>query len=238
MTTPLADGSVIVRGWPAPFRVRRSQRARRASLQIHPRRGIEVVLPAGASDRVVPRLLRDQAAWLDRHADDVHRARQATALRDGASLPVRGEWPRLHIRRALAPKVRLADGRIHIDAPNPRDEEAVRAQLVRWYRSLARRIVRDRVAVLTLPQDGSVRRITIRDQDTCWGSCTEAGSLNFNWRLVMAPPRVLDAVVTHELVHLRILDHSPAFWRALDARSADHRRCRTWLDANAYRLGL
>lgn len=238
MTTPIADGSVIVRGWPAPFHVRRSKRARRASLRIHPRRGIEVVLPVGASDRVVTGLLRDQSAWLDRHADDVHRAQRTVDLSNDTPLPVRGEWPRLCIQRARSPKVTLADGRLRIDTPTPRDEQAIRAQLERWYRSLARAVIHQRIDALVQPRDGAVRRVSIRDQDTCWGSCTEGGSLSFNWRLVMAPPPVLDAVVTHELVHLRILDHSPAFWRALDARSADHRRCRAWLDANAYRLGL
>ncbi|WP_163364112.1 M48 family metallopeptidase, partial [Klebsiella aerogenes] len=57
------------------------------------------------------------------------------------------------------------------------------------------------------------RRITLRDTRSRWGSCTASGELNFSWRLVMAPPMVLDYLVAHEMAHLREMNHSQRFWR-------------------------
>ena len=78
----------------------------------------------------------------------------------------------------------------------------------------------------------SYGRITIRDQKTRWGSCSAAGNLNFNWRLVMAPGEVLDYVVIHELAHRREMNHSAAFWNIVESEMPDYRRHREWLKKN------
>jgi predicted metal-dependent hydrolase len=73
------------------------------------------------------------------------------------------------------------------------------------------------------------RRIRIGSQRTLWGSCSSAGTLSFNWRLVLAPVDVLDYVVVHELCHLRFLDHSQRFWRLVERRRPHWREQRDWL---------
>ncbi|MFN2627401.1 MAG: M48 family metallopeptidase [Gaiellaceae bacterium] len=77
--------------------------------------------------------------------------------------------------------------------------------------------------------DVSFRRIRIGGQRTLWGSCSPTGTLSFNWRLVLAPPEVLDYVVVHELCHLRIPDHSRRFWALVEQRRPGCRRQRDWL---------
>lgn len=81
-------------------------------------------------------------------------------------------------------------------------------------------------------------RITIRDQKTRWGSCSSRGNLNFNWRLVMAPPPIIDYVVIHELAHLIELSHSPRFWETVERYCPDHREHRRWLREHGPRLAL
>ena len=251
MSLDTDDGFVIVRGRPAPYRVRVSPRARHAALHIHPRRGLEVVLPPGAPPNATARLaadlLREKSAWLDRNATDVHRARRRVPLRPGAQLPYRGQWCTLDLVPSARARssVDLIDTvlRVRTPATTITDADSIRAALERWYRTQARAVLFDRVRALRRPEDGKITRLSVRDQDGCWGSCTQTdagtgGSLSFNWRLVMAPPAVLDAVVAHELIHLTQPDHSAKFWAALDARFLQHRACRRWLDANAYRLGL
>ena len=75
----------------------------------------------------------------------------------------------------------------------------------------------------------AVRRIRVGDQRTLWGSCSPSGSLSFNWRLVLAPLEVFDYVVVHELCHLRIPNHSRAFWNLVERRRPGWRDSRQWL---------
>jgi len=78
--------------------------------------------------------------------------------------------------------------------------------------------------------------ISIRDQRTRWGSASRARRLAFSWRLVLAPPEALDTVVIHELAHLRVFGHGPAFWALVASRRPDHRQWRRWLRDHALEL--
>jgi predicted metal-dependent hydrolase len=86
-----------------------------------------------------------------------------------------------------------------------------------------------------------VRRVSIRDQSSRWGSCTSAGSLSYSWRLILAPPYVLDYLAAHEVAHLVEMNHSPRFWRVV-GRVCDHvERAKRWLDTHGndlHRFGV
>lgn len=79
-------------------------------------------------------------------------------------------------------------------------------------------------------------RITIREQKTRWGSCSSNRNLNFNWKVVLAPPEVLDYVVVHELCHLKEMNHSPAFWEEVSRVLPDYEKQIHWLKENGWRL--
>lgn len=85
---------------------------------------------------------------------------------------------------------------------------------------------------------GSYNRITIRDQKTRWGSCSAKGNLSFNWRLMLAPPAILDYVVVHELCHLTHMNHSAAFWQKVASVYPDYRTARKWLKDHGRELVL
>lgn len=93
-------------------------------------------------------------------------------------------------------------------------------------------VIRERTLLYAERMQVSYKRITIRDQKTRWGSCSAAGNLNFNWRLVMAPGEVLDYVVIHELAHRIEMNHSAAFWRIVEEEMPDYRKYRNWLKQN------
>ena len=84
----------------------------------------------------------------------------------------------------------------------------------------------------------SYGRISIREQKTRWGSCSNAGNLNFNWRLIFAPPAVLDYVVVHELAHRKEMNHSAAFYAIVEQVLPDYRSSQKWLRENGHQLWL
>jgi hypothetical protein len=99
-------------------------------------------------------------------------------------------------------------------------------------RELVHMLVEEEAAELGV----EVERIQIRDQRTRWGSCSSAGNLSFNWRLVLAPFDVLDYVVVHEVCHLREANHSRRFWRLVETRRPGWREQKTWLDEHGPEL--
>lgn len=113
-----------------------------------------------------------------------------------------------------------------------------RTALEKRYIEAAREYFPKRVAHFLPLTGGSFNRITIRDQKTRWGSCSARGTLSFNWRLMLAPPAVLDYVVVHELCHLTHMDHSKAFWASVEHVCPDYRIHRKWLKEHGQELVL
>lgn len=105
-----------------------------------------------------------------------------------------------------------------------------------WYRKTAKRDLAERSALYADMQGVAFRSIRITGARTRWGSCGVKGTLNFAWRLVMAPLPVIDYVVLHEITHLTIRNHSKAFWSRLESFMPDYQVHRKWLKANGPKL--
>lgn len=110
--------------------------------------------------------------------------------------------------------------------------------LEKRYKEAAREYIPKRVTYYQAITGGNYSRISIRNQKTRWGSCSAKGTLSFNWRLMLAPPSILDYVVVHELCHLTHMNHSPAFWQAVEKAFPDYRNARKWLKDHGSELVL
>ena len=104
-----------------------------------------------------------------------------------------------------------------------------REALERWYRRQARLEVAPRLDAACARAGSRYTGLTIRGQKTRWASCSSSGAMSFNWRLLLAPPEILEYVVEHEVCHLEVMDHSPRFWRLLASRSPRWREHSAWL---------
>ena len=102
----------------------------------------------------------------------------------------------------------------------------------RYHRMLADQILRERTEYFARQMGVSFGRVTIRDPKTRWGSCSAKGNLNFSWRLILAPPEVLDYVVVHELAHRREMNHSERFWKQVELVLPDYLQRKAWLKKN------
>lgn len=141
----------------------------------------------------------------------------------------KSQWIITHYLEACAKK----NSRPHSDL-----SAVQRTALENRYKEAARTYIPKRVAYFQSMTGGDYTRISIRDQKTRWGSCSSKGTLSFNWRLMLAPPAILDYVVVHELCHLTHMDHSPAFWQAVEEVYPDYRTARKWLKDHGRELVL
>ena len=110
--------------------------------------------------------------------------------------------------------------------------------LEKKYRKAAKQYIYERVEYYLPQTGGHYSSIRIGDQKSRWGSCSSNGTLSFSWRLMLAPPRVLDYVVIHELCHLTHMNHSKDFWDMVESIDADYKEHRKWLKDNGDKLIL
>ena len=106
---------------------------------------------------------------------------------------------------------------------------AVAGDAQRSWRARAKAVLPERLFELAGRHGCAVTAVSIRSQKTRWGSCGRNGHISLNWRLMLMPDWVRDYVLIHELMHLKRLDHSPKFWRLVEAACPDYRLARQWL---------
>lgn len=178
--------------------------------------------------------LRDMHENLDRHLEA---RRQRYPVQDGAPICVEGRLLALRLHTGSA-RSEIADSEIHLWLEQPADEDAVRAALRAALAARALQRLRQRIEFYHARIGGDFGRVTVRDQRSRWGSCSSKHNLNFNWKLIMAPPQALDYVVVHELCHLHEFNHSPRFWARVESQMPDYAVWKKWLKVHGEELGV
>ena len=235
--------SISLSQGPLDYTLRVSGRARRVRLVIQPGGALEVVAPPGAPLTRVEAALREHEAWIIRTVARMARVAPPVPpepLAEGRLLPCAGRSLRLSLRvgsREGHFQARLADDHLTLTLPHA-DEALARAALERWYRRRAQVVIAERLALWNAHYGYAWTRVAIKEQKTRWGSCSRRGSLNFNWRLLLAPLPVLDYVVIHELCHLKEPNHAPRFWSLVAQTCPDYRERRDWLRQHGHELRL
>ncbi len=140
-------------------------------------------------------------------------------------LSEKASWIRMQQGRMQERENMRQQARIHLDAAQEKE-----------LRERAKSVLAQRTAYFARQIGVTYGRITVRDQKTRWGSCSQTGNLNFNFRLILAPSEVLDYVVVHELCHRRQMNHSTQFWQEVAQVLPDYRKRKTWLTENGWRL--
>jgi predicted metal-dependent hydrolase len=204
-----------------PFRIRRSDRARRVRVSVDGTGEVEVVLPLRMAERHAAEAVRELRPWIERRRRAVARA-AAEVARSAGTVPYLGADLRL-VPQPGRTRVHRRGEELLVPAGD------AHAALERWYRRRAHAEIAPRLDAATARAGTRYTGLTIRGQRTRWASCSSSGAMSFNWRLLLAPATVLDYVVEHEVCHLEMMDHSPRFWRLLAARSPDWRRQQAWL---------
>lgn len=235
-------------GGPVPFTLRHSPRARGLRVVIHPERGVVVTVPATRSGRIdgewrAIQFLAEREPWVRRHLARNAGVRAELAARggarDGGSIRLEGQVVPIRVVPAVLGARRSTVARFDDELVMhraDRDRRPDAAVIEGWLRDLARARIDDAIAGHAPALGVTPLSITIRDPRSRWGSASPAGRLSLSWRLILAPAEALETVVIHELAHLRVFGHGPAFWALVASRRPDHRTWRRWLHDHATEL--
>jgi predicted metal-dependent hydrolase len=231
---------IEIEGRRISYLLRRSLRARYLRADIGLRTGLRVTLPEGLNEARVDQFLRSRRRWLLRALTRLERLASIIpdrSLDHGTDVPYLGQVLRLNVSLGRPARVgRLGDSLI-VHAPR-RTRSAVRAALEGWYRGEAARVLGELARELGRHHGLDFRKIVIRDQKRRWGSCSPAGTLSFNWRLMLAPPEVPRYLVAHELSHVAHPNHSRRFWEKVAELCPGFREQERWLKRNGVSLVL
>lgn len=205
---------------PIDVTLRHSTRARRLSLRVSRLDGrVTLTLPKRTPAREGIAFLNSKEDWLRGHLGQMQPIVQATV---GQTVPYQGV--QMAVVSGSRARARIGADTIEVAAGRP-----VGPQI----KALFRHHARDALAVASdryaLALGRGYTRLTLRDTRSRWGSCTAQGGLMYSWRLIMAPPAVLDYVAAHEVAHLIEMNHQPAFWAVVADLCPDYENHRDWL---------
>ena len=210
--------------------IRRSPRARRIQIRVAPVGGaVELVLPPGATRADGLAFLRAKAGWI---AERTANALSRVPFADGTVLPYLGGELTIRATGEARPGARRECGTLLVSGRPEDAPPGVEA----WLRRAARAEIEPRVEEKAARLGARHGRITFRDTTSRWGSCSATGNLGFSWRLVMAPPPVLDYVVAHEVAHLAEHNHGKRFWAHVARLCENPETSRAWLRRNGASL--
>lgn len=197
--------------------------------------GVTVVVPAG-SDADPETFLQDHAEWvLEKRAkyEEYLEAVPERRFEPGETFPYLGESYELVVESRSASQIE--DGAIRLAAHHV-EQTSIKQALRQFYRRKAREMIEKLVEEHAANMDVEYEKLEIRNQRTKWGSCSSSGTLGINWRLIMAPPEILEYVVIHELAHLQESNHTKEFWRLVGKYDPDYAEHADWLEDNSARL--
>lgn len=215
----------------------RTSRIKSADIRVE-EGAVSVVVPRELTEERIGQVLKDKKKWI-RNKILLHREAQPVNARkyiSGESFSYMGRNYRLKVIHGEFAPVKLIEGRFQVTVPvgvGKEQPHMVRNALERWFKhhaqiKLQRKVLRYSSIIGVEPLLVGVKTFKSR-----WGSCSAKGKLDFNWKIIIAPNRMIDYVVVHELCHLKHHDHSERFWREVGRVIPEYAECREWLKDNA-----
>lgn len=229
---PVVNESFLtVGGRPIPVALLRNPRARRYGLRLRADGSVRATIPRGGSVAEAQRFIERNQAWLARQIQR-HAARPkiSTEWRLGTEILFRGEPVKIEAADADEPG-RIGFGGENIKVANLAAD--LRPALERHLWRLAAKELPPKILEFAARHQLTVRRVSVRNQKSRWGSCSRRGTISLNWRLIQTPAFVRDYILLHELMHLRQMNHSPRYWAEVERVCPDYAVAERWLKLHA-----
>lgn len=228
------DRFLEVDGETMPVKVVEHPKSKRITLRLMPSGdGLKITMPAHVSDRELDQFLNRNKNWV---ATRRARLPKKVEIGEGAIIPYLGLEHRIvhldRLRGVVEPKL-IGD---ELSLLVPGDPKFIQRKLVDFLKKQARSTLNEIVAVHAATLNVRPKQIRITDSTSRWGSCSSTRTLSFSWRIIMAPPEVLDYLAAHEVAHLREMNHSDRFWNIVRDICPDMEIHKAWLRKNGSSL--
>ena len=213
------------------YKIVRSMKRKSVGIRIMPDGTVKVFVPYFYPKLFINKLLQGKQEWIKEKQNLLQKRKMHTDKKVYLYL---GKAYVLQFREGQNELIEL-DDKLYIGSTN---NKFLATYLTSWYKQQARKVITERVAIYAKRASLNYRSVSITSADTRWGSCSSQKTLNFNWKLVMAPLEVIDYVIAHELAHLTELNHSRDFWETVRKMYPLYRQYRTWLNRHGHTLTI
>ena len=219
-----------------PYLLERTSR-RTVGMRISPE-GLLVRAPKRISEAQIERLLLTKIHWivskLRFHAENGAVPMQ---WKDGANLWLLGNQLELRVRSGPPNRAVVHEpGLVHVTVASPEDENAIARKVLQWYRKQAMADFGRRLELLAAKLGVETPRLFLSNANTRWGSCNSKSEIRLNWKLIQAPPHIINYVTAHELAHLKEMNHSARFWAVVESIFPEYKKAEKELKQLSSRL--
>lgn len=218
--------------YPYPVDVIRSNRKKTASVELDGR-FVRVRVPEFLSEDQVRRLINQKSGWIRSKLGEFNK-RPAVRKKEyvsGENFPILGKNHRLKVvENSNSSSVQLKDGYLIVTLMTGQSKPSnIQTLIEDWFRSLAEERLTEKTERYSKIIGVKPTSVSVKSYKSRWGSCSKSGEIFFNWKIIVAPNKIVDYVVIHELCHLREHNHSRQFWRHVERYAPDWKESRRWL---------
>jgi predicted metal-dependent hydrolase len=233
-----------------PYKLIISAKARRLSLKIGQQSGLEVVAPRNAQLSNIPRFIHEKEGWVLKHLREIERKKKEAskhAFKEGSVINILGIPKKVHFLKIITKKHTVKEARILQYSSNTafykdqqiliylsrrsirgltekQIEKAAKEALIKHLKERAKRHITKRTASIAERMGLTYKNITIKNHKSRGGSCSRDKNLNFNWRLILTTPEIVDSIIIHELCHLVYMNHGKRFYNLLESHCPEHKQ--------------
>jgi hypothetical protein len=213
------------------------------TISILPTKKVVVKTPKYLSDKEIMNMVKQKAKWIVNNISktpDNNTLKQERKYEDGEKLLYRGLEYKLKIiedSNIKNPKIQIHQDEIVVVMKQV-NRQVMPTILELWYKEKATERVFEKINYYNPFINKKIENIRIKNQRKRWGSCSNLGNLNFNWRIIMMPDEMFDYIIVHEMCHLRYLNHSKDYWKSVEEILPDYKEREKWIKENGTKLDL
>ena len=201
-------------------------RAKRMALRVDPKKNrINLVIPKRASMRSAYQFALENKYWIREKLAELPEKVEFT---HGTIFPILGEDIEIKVTYDQSLKrtsIELKNNELLISTNKEDPTVRIKRFIINLAKERLSALAHEKAAMI----DKKIQQVDVKDTTSRWGSCSHEGKISFSWRLIFAPPHAFDYVVAHEVAHLRVMDHSPAFWSQCEALCEDYSGGKAWM---------